>query len=105
MTSARDQLILSFSDRYGKQNYKSSPFLDALAAGLPGSRLVKVYWQGGTTAAVAEETGEHGSPAATEVGDAPTIQGSTTPYQPSEGFIAAIESGVFMGSAIETDPP
>src|SRR6266568_940946 len=79
VTRARDQLILSYSERYGKQNYKASPYLNALAAGLPGAKLVKVYWQGGTTAAAAEETGELGSPAATEFGDAPTIQGSTTP--------------------------
>ncbi len=102
VTRARDQLILSYSERYGKQNYKASPYLDALAAGLPGARLVKAYWQRGITAAAAEETGELGSPAATEFGDAPTIQGSTTPYQPSEGFIAAMESGVLTASAIET---
>ncbi len=101
VTRARDQLILSYSERYGKQNYKASPYLNALAAGLPGAKLVKVYWQGGITAA-AEEAGELGSPAATEFGDAPTIQGSTTPYQPSEGFIAAMESGVLSASAIET---
>ncbi len=102
VTRARDQLILSYSERYGKQNYKASPYLDALAAGLPGARLVKVYWQGGTTVAAAEETDELGSPAATEFGAGPTIQGSTTPYQPSEGFIAAMESGVLTASAIET---
>src|SRR6266566_1265131 len=101
VTRARDQLILSYSERYGKQNYKASPYLNALAAGLPGAKRVNVYWQGGITAA-AEEAGELGSPAATEFGDAPTIQGSTTPYQPSEGFIAAMESGVLSASAIET---
>jgi len=102
VTRARDQLILSYSERYGKQNYKASPYLDALAAGLSGARLVKVYWQGETTAAVAEETGEHGSTEATEFGAAPAVQGSTTPYQPSKGFIAAMESGVLSASAIET---
>jgi len=102
VTRARDQLILSYSERYGKQNYKASPYLDALAAGLPADRLVKVYWQGGSAAAVAEETGEDESTAATEVEAIPGEQGGITPYQPSADFIAAMESRVLNASAVET---
>jgi superfamily I DNA/RNA helicase len=102
VTRARDQLILSYSERYGKQNYKASPYLDALVTGLPADRLVKVYWQGGTAAAVAEETGEHGSPATTGVEAIPGEQGNIAPYQPSEGFITAMESRVLSAPAVET---
>jgi DNA helicase-2/ATP-dependent DNA helicase PcrA len=102
VTRARDQLILSYSEHYGKQNYKASPYLDALMAGLPADRLVKVYWQGGTAAAVAEETGEQGSLAATEVEAIPGERGNIMPYQPSEGFITAMESRVLSAPAVET---
>ncbi len=101
VTRARDQLILSYSERYGKQNYKASPYLDALVAGLPADRLVTVYWQGGSAAAVAEETGQ-ASPAATEVEAISGERENITPYQPSEGFIAAMETRMLSAPAVET---
>ena len=44
VTRARDALILSYSDRYGKMAYKRSPYLDALEAGLPEERVHKLQW-------------------------------------------------------------
>ncbi|GAC1431281.1 MAG: UvrD-helicase domain-containing protein [Ktedonobacteraceae bacterium] len=51
VTRARDSVILSYSERYGKKNYKRSLYLDALEAGLPEGRITKVAWTGmsGTT--------------------------------------------------------
>lgn len=44
-TRARDQLILSYSERYGKQNAKRSGYIDALVVGLPDERVKRVLWQ------------------------------------------------------------
>ncbi len=45
VTRARDQLILSYSEQYGKMKYKRSLYLDALEAGLPEKRLQKLHWE------------------------------------------------------------
>lgn len=45
VTRARDHLILSHSERYGKISYKHSPYLDALEAGLSEERLIKLRWE------------------------------------------------------------
>jgi len=86
MTRARDYLVLSHSERYGKQNYKPSAYLDMLAMGLPADRLARVYWQG--DAATVTEEQEQGNAAAS--------------FQPSEGFIQAMESRVLSVSSVET---
>ncbi len=44
-TRARDQLILSYSERYGKQNAKRSGYIDALVVGLPEERIKRVLWR------------------------------------------------------------
>ena len=44
-TRARDQLILSHSERYGKQNARRSGYIDALVVGLPEERVRRVLWQ------------------------------------------------------------
>src|SRR5260370_36719427 len=43
-TRARDHLILSYSDRYGKKAYKRSPYFDALEAGLSAERISRLHW-------------------------------------------------------------
>lgn len=43
-TRARDQLIMSYSERYGKQNAKRSAYIDALIVGLPDERVQRVLW-------------------------------------------------------------
>src|SRR5260370_6886718 len=44
-TRARDHLVLSYAERYGKKNYKRSAYVDALEAGLPEERITRVAWQ------------------------------------------------------------
>jgi superfamily I DNA/RNA helicase len=44
ITRARDHLILTASERYGKKAYKRSSYLDALEAGLPAERISKLQW-------------------------------------------------------------
>ena len=44
VTRARDHVVLSYSERYGKKNYKRSLYLDALEAGLSESRITKMSW-------------------------------------------------------------
>ncbi len=45
VTRARDALILSYSTRYGKRNYKRSPYIDALLAELPEERITHLEWR------------------------------------------------------------
>lgn len=44
-TRARDQLVLSYAERYGKKNYKRSSYIDSLVAGLPEERVRRVVWK------------------------------------------------------------
>jgi superfamily I DNA/RNA helicase/CRISPR/Cas system-associated exonuclease Cas4 (RecB family) len=51
VTRAREHVILSHSERYGKQNYQRSPYLDALEGALPGERITKLVWEPATVPA------------------------------------------------------
>ena len=44
-TRARDHLVLSYAERYGKKNYKRSSYIDALVVGLPEERIRRVVWK------------------------------------------------------------
>ncbi len=44
-TRARDELVLSYAERYGRRNYKRSAYVDALLTGLPEERITRVTWQ------------------------------------------------------------
>ena len=44
-TRARNHLVLSYAERYGKKNYKRSAYIDALIASLPEKRLRQVMWK------------------------------------------------------------
>src|SRR5205823_10250296 len=44
-TRARDHLVLSYAERYGKKNYKRSAYIDALLMGIPEERIRYVVWQ------------------------------------------------------------
>jgi ATP-dependent DNA helicase UvrD/PcrA len=44
-TRARDHLVLSYAECYGKKNYKRSSYIDALVAGLPEERIRRVVWE------------------------------------------------------------
>lgn len=48
-TRARDRLLLSYSERYGKQNARRSGYIDALVAGLPEERVRRVLWPAAAT--------------------------------------------------------
>jgi len=85
VTRARDHLILSYSERYGKQKAKRSLYLDALEAGLPEDRIARLRWE----QAPREET---------PLDDAPSIVPSS---QPSEAFIQAMKPASLSVNAIE----
>ena len=44
-TRARDHLVLSYAERYGKKRYKHSSYIDALLTGLPEERIRRVVWE------------------------------------------------------------
>ncbi|GCE25868.1 DNA helicase [Dictyobacter alpinus] len=85
VTRARDQLILSYSERYKTQAYKRSLYLDALEAGLPAERIIQRSWQ------------THNSIEAEDEQDTVAIAGS----QPGQDFIASMRSPVLSASAVE----
>lgn len=85
VTRARDHLILSYSERYGKQKAKRSLYLDALEAGLPQERITRLRWE----QAQSEEK---------PLDDAPSIIPSS---QPSEAFIQAMKPAALSVNAIE----
>lgn len=85
VTRARDHLILSYSDRYGKVNYKRSPYLDALEAGLPEDRFVKLHWEAVDTAA----------------GSVQPVELPVQLPQLGAAFIEAMQPKVLRDSAIE----
>jgi len=55
VTRAKDALVLSYSDRYGKKNYQPSPYLDALRAGLPEERVKRLEWKFDTETAISDD--------------------------------------------------
>lgn len=85
MTRARDHLVLSYSERYGKRKYKRSLYLDALEAGLPAERITKLYW----------ETPKNVEPLPN------TAQQPASTMQPSEEFVHAMKPAMLHVSAIE----
>ncbi len=85
VTRARDAVILSYSERYGKKNYKRSPYLDALEAGLPEGRITKVGWT---------SKSDMSHPQQTEKQDVPE-------HTLSEEFVRAMKPATLNASAIE----
>ncbi|GCE18061.1 UvrD-helicase domain-containing protein [Dictyobacter kobayashii] len=88
VTRARDQLVLSYSERYGKaqQKYQRSPYLDALEAGLGEDRIIKQHWN------------QHYAGTLLEENDIVGIHSS----QPGEEFIAAMSPPTLSTYAIES---
>src|SRR2546429_9888901 len=86
VTRARDHLVLSYSERNGKQKAKPSVYLDALLAGLPDERVTRLHWQGGAgiPTGAAEDT---------EV---------VVSSQPSSSFIDAMKPTTLKVADIET---
>lgn len=85
-TRARDQLILSYSERYGKQNAKRSGYVDALVVGLPDERVRRVLW--------------HDDEPATPQ-DAETGEGQAALSQPGQDFIEAMQPTKLRARDIE----
>ncbi len=88
VTRAREQLVLSYSERYGKLKYKRSPYLDALEAGLASERVSKLQWNF-TPATEDPELAEQ------------ELSPTRVSCQPSESFINAMRSPTLSASAIE----
>jgi DNA helicase II / ATP-dependent DNA helicase PcrA len=85
-TRARDQLILSYSERYGRQNAKRSGYIDALIVGLPDERVRRISWQSeGQTAASATDP----------------IEETTLTLQPSQTFIQAMQPSKLRAGQLE----
>ncbi|GCF08339.1 UvrD-helicase domain-containing protein [Dictyobacter arantiisoli] len=56
ITRARDHLILSYSERYGRQRYQNSRYLEILEQGLPAERMIQRQWsQSGAPSSMDEE--------------------------------------------------
>jgi DNA helicase II / ATP-dependent DNA helicase PcrA len=89
VTRAREQLILSYSERYGKQKYQRSPYLDALEAGLPEERITKLNWD-------PRSTGVTPAPEQEEADDVALVSS-----QPSNEFVNAMRGNQLSASAIE----
>ncbi|HLG65239.1 MAG TPA: ATP-dependent helicase [Ktedonosporobacter sp.] len=88
VTRARDHLVLSYSERYGKQKYKRSPYLDALETGVPAKRITFLRWEPETISLTisAEEADE---------------QAELAPPGPGEEFIHAMKPATLSAGAIE----
>jgi DNA helicase-2/ATP-dependent DNA helicase PcrA len=85
VTRAREHVIVSRSERYGKQSYKPSPYLDALLAGLPPERITELRWDESSTAV----TGKLAEVRA------------NTPHTPSAAFIKEMKPPLMRVQAIE----
>jgi DNA helicase-2/ATP-dependent DNA helicase PcrA len=85
-TRARDRLILSYSERAGKQKAKRSGYIDTLIVGLPNERVQRVIWHNQASA----QTADTAQTAA---------QGWST--QPSQAFLQARQPRPLKASQIE----
>jgi DNA helicase-2/ATP-dependent DNA helicase PcrA len=85
-TRARDQLVLSHAERYGKKTYKRSDYIDALLAGLPEERIARVAWQDNAPSLPLEEA----------------VNDEALSSQPGERFIKAMKPETLTISALET---
>ncbi|HXX78063.1 MAG TPA: ATP-dependent helicase, partial [Ktedonobacteraceae bacterium] len=91
-TRARDHLVLSYAERYGKRSYKRSSYIDALVAGLPEERIQRVVWK-----AVDKEEVDQGESDRIEPGWFDPFMS-----QPGDGFIEKAESRQLTSSDLET---
>ncbi len=111
-TRARDHLVLSYAERYGKKNYKRSSYIDALVVGLPEERIRRVVWK----AADKAETGQAeidkvgigragASPAPTfHMEDATFEPNWFEPFmsQPSDEFVEIVKANKLKLGMLET---
>ncbi len=98
-TRARDHLILSYSERYGKMTYKRSPYIDALVRGLPEERITRLIWQDELPTLV-HATPQGGASSLTPPPPQPPPLLAIS-SQPGESFIAAMQPETLSATAIE----
>jgi DNA helicase II / ATP-dependent DNA helicase PcrA len=96
VTRARDQLVLSYSERNGKQKARASEFLAALLDGPPGERAMRAEWRGGDEARTLQDESED------EESDDLIANAHAASFQPSEEFFNAVLSPTLHASALET---
>jgi CRISPR/Cas system-associated exonuclease Cas4 (RecB family) len=92
VTRAREHLVLSYGERYGKMAYKKSRYLDALETGLPAERITRLRWDRHSISPLA------GLDEAEDEGEAGELSVSS---QPGLNFINAMRSPGLSSSAIE----
>jgi DNA helicase-2/ATP-dependent DNA helicase PcrA len=93
-TRARDHLIISYAERYGKRSWKPSSYIHALAADLSNERIIRMAWP------KASEEGARTN--GNEEAYAGIDLDGLSPSQPGEAFIAASTPATLHISAIET---
>ncbi|HEY6407499.1 MAG TPA: 3'-5' exonuclease, partial [Ktedonobacteraceae bacterium] len=91
VTRARDQLVLSYSERNGKQKARPSAYLDALLAGLPPERITRLHWQGMVEEAIDMDEQEE-----------ELCSGKLPSSQPSQAYIDAVKPSTLKAGNIET---
>ncbi len=108
ITRARDHLIITSSDRYGKKAYKRSHYLEALEAGLSAERISRLYWDSLVTPTVAPPNPTDAINCTAGLpGTGPDLsgEGAETPidYQffASASFISTMRPPTLSSSAIE----
>ncbi len=106
-TRARDHLVLSYAERYGRKNYKRSAYIDALVAGLPEQRITRVAWQDGQDNAKDRAGASPPSPSPSKMergpgGEAASAWFEPVSVQPGERFIEAVKPKTLAISALET---
>jgi len=100
VTRARDQLVLSYSERNGKQKARASEYLAALLADSRGSGLslpavARMEWRGAGESAAEDESDDE------EDGDL-IARGFAAPFQPGTEFLRAVQPPTLHASALET---
>ncbi|GAC1342727.1 MAG: UvrD-helicase domain-containing protein [Ktedonobacteraceae bacterium] len=98
VTRARDSLVLSYSERNGKQKAKPSVYLETLLAGLPTERLTCLSWQGSGDNAVTDKEGSYVSSSDETEGADEAVFSS----QPSQNFIDLMKPAKLKVTDIET---
>jgi superfamily I DNA/RNA helicase/Zn-dependent peptidase ImmA (M78 family)/CRISPR/Cas system-associated exonuclease Cas4 (RecB family) len=111
-TRARDHLVLSYAERYGKKNYKRSSYIDALVAGLSQERIKRVVWKAMKRVEDDQENISRTGSGRMEVSSIPTshlgdgrIESSWfEPFtsHPSDEFIEKVEGRQLTSSDVET---
>ncbi len=99
-TRARDHLVLSYAERYGKKNYKRSSYIDSLVVGLPEERIRRVVWKAVDKAEDGQEEFDQGraSPAST------SEPSWFDPFmsQPSDDFVEIVKANKLTLGMLET---